>query len=190
MYGALGRSAPSLERDRFGHIDFTRSISRDRFHEIDFARSISRTRCGESDVVNSSSVCARIFHEIEYARSISICQNRCRHRAISIRCARIVVDIAFFPGHFRVLFLSHLAFHTTSPVTANSKGQERTHAYAQVCDVPVASTPTLIDIVSYLWSSKTGRAQANARDRRTRPIRYGTATRSTGSDRGTTSTLT
>ena len=106
-------------------------ISPHRLHESDFARSISRNRCCEFDCVRS--VCAREgstksstrdrFQKIAVPQSMStsrdidfrksMCQNRCRHRARSIsenQCAKIVVDIAFFPGHFLVLFLSHLAF--------------------------------------------------------------------------------
>ena len=101
------RFGESILADRFSEIDFSeieidfpKSIWRNRVREIDFRKSICQNRCRHSD-----------FRK-------SICQNRCRHSARSIsenRCARIAVDIAFFPGHFLVLFLSHLAFHTPDP---------------------------------------------------------------------------
>ena len=110
----------ALNTDDFAKIDLGRSILADRFSEIDFPKSIWRNRFSEIDF--GKSIWRNRVREIDFRKSI--CQNLCRHSTRSIsenRCARIADDIAFFPGHFLVLFLSHLAFHTFLVLSAGYK---------------------------------------------------------------------
>ena len=109
--GALNTEYQEIHRFRENR--FGESILADRFSEID-SKSI-----GEIEIDLAKSSTRNRVREIDFRKSI--CQNRCRHSARSIsenRCARIAVDIAFFPGHFLVLFLSHLAFfaYRTAPL--------------------------------------------------------------------------